>query len=543
MRKYRYIVFCLICLVLTNFAQEKVKLELNLVSKNLPFGLTANVSNYSPRISLALSGGGARGITTLGILKAFEENHLEFSEIVGTSMGSIIGGLYASGYKVDELDSIIINAPWDDFFSYSETKRNELFVDQKITEDRAILALRVDGFKPVIPTALNTGQRVSSFLNMLSLNAPVKCNGSFDHLWIPFKAISTNLINGDKVIISSGSLGMAMRASSSVSLVLEPVKKDSMLLVDGGLVANVPVETAKENSDFVIAVNTTSPLRTEDELTFPWEIADQLVSIPMKKINDEQLSNADLVITPDIPTIKNNDFTNLDSLIQIGYSAGKKRIAEIKEIEKDLFIKNIPGNIETYTNIFVESNDKALESYLHDITRKHDTISNKDIIYYVSKYRRLNDYKNMDVSIQVNSSAVKLNVEVEKNPKIESVIFKGITILDSTTLNRMNRKLINQPYNSDKVLDVVFNILKLYRQKGYSLIDVNDISFNEESNELVIDISEGKIDQIRAIEMKKHIIRLLFGNFLLMKVIILRIMKLKKAWLTCGVADCLNPQN
>lgn len=499
MEKYFQILLFFLCFSISNFTQEKFELDLNLEKKTLPFGLTYNQSAYYPHISLALSGGGARGIAQLGVLKALEEEGIKLSKITGTSMGSIIGGLYASGYDLDELDSIIVNAPWRDFFSFGETTRNELFVDQKITEDKAILALRLDGLKPVIPTALNTGQRVSNFLNLLSLYAPVKVNGSFDSLLIPFRALSTNLIDGQKVVIDEGSLSLAMRASSSVSLVLEPVRKDSFILVDGGLVANIPVLTAKENSDFVIAVNATSPLRTEEELTFPWEVADQLVSIPMKKINDEQLEAADLVIEPGLVNRKNDDFTNLPDLIKEGYDTAIEKKDEIKRLEKNLFVDNIEGKEKYFENLSVTSNDKKIERYLDDIIKNNGKISNKEIIYYLSEYENINNYKDISAVITINPSISELNIEVTSNPVVQVVKLSGVSILDSLELKQVIDKVVNKPYNPERALRAVFDILKCYREKGYALIDVEELKFKEDNNELIINISEGKIDQIRAV--------------------------------------------
>src|SRR4030042_6132148 len=167
-------------------AQQTYTLSLNLVDKKLPFGLTQKVQTDLPQIGLALSGGGARCFSQLGVLKAFEEKNIPINIITGTSMGSIIGGLYSAGYSFDDLDSIVFTASWDDFFSIKERDRNELFVDQKITQDKAIFALRLDGLKPIIPTSVNTGQMVSNFLNLLSINAPIHVESGFDDLLFKF---------------------------------------------------------------------------------------------------------------------------------------------------------------------------------------------------------------------------------------------------------------------------------------------------------------------------------------------------------------------
>ncbi len=167
MRYLLQIVFLLVIIIITpTLAQEKKTISLDLREKNLPFGLTEHVPSIDPVIGLALSGGGARAISQIGVLRALEEAGIETDVIVGTSMGSIIGGLYSAGYSVDELDSITINAKWDELLALNgEANRRELFVDQKITEDRALFALRLDGLKLIIPTSFNDGQRLrTSFI-------------------------------------------------------------------------------------------------------------------------------------------------------------------------------------------------------------------------------------------------------------------------------------------------------------------------------------------------------------------------------------------
>ena len=130
-----FFLFLITCPVL--LAQRIDTLKLNYIEKILPFGLTEKIPENIPQIGIALSGGGARSISQVGVLRAFEEKKIPIEYIVGTSMGSIIGGLYSAGYSLDELDSIITKNNWEDFFSVEQSTRNELFVDQKVTEDRA----------------------------------------------------------------------------------------------------------------------------------------------------------------------------------------------------------------------------------------------------------------------------------------------------------------------------------------------------------------------------------------------------------------------
>src|SRR3990170_2394124 len=315
-----------------SFAQQTEIIKIETTKRQLPFGLSEIISKENPTIALALSGGGAKGLAQIGALKALEEGGISVDLIVGTSMGSIIGGLYAAGYSITEMDSIAKKIDWASLISLDrKTNRRDLFVDQKITEDKAVLSLRLHGLKPIIPTSINDGQRLSNQLNLLILQAPIHIKENFDNLLYKFRAVCTDLVTGEKVVLSRGSLSLAMRASSSVSFLLSPTKYDSLILVDGGLVANIPVKTAfEQGGEFVIAVNTTSALHPEEELIYPWIVADQVVSIPMKLLNESQLGLADFVIQPNLQNLAADDFTDIDSVITFGYETTRTLVEKIK---------------------------------------------------------------------------------------------------------------------------------------------------------------------------------------------------------------------
>ena len=214
-----------------SFAQQTEIIKIETSSRQLPFGLSENISKEKPIIALALSGGGARGLAQIGVLKALEEGGIPIDLIIGTSMGSIVGGLYSAGYSIDELDSLAKTIDWNSLISLDrKTNRGELFVDQKITEDKAVLNLRLQGLKPIIPTSINDGQRLSNELNLLALQAPIHVEASFDNLFYKFRAVCTDLVTGEKVVLDKGPLSLAMRASSSVSFLLSPTNYDSLVL-------------------------------------------------------------------------------------------------------------------------------------------------------------------------------------------------------------------------------------------------------------------------------------------------------------------------
>ena len=298
------------------FGQETINVNLSLREKSLPFGLIKKVPASKPIVSLALSGGGSRAISHLGVLKAIEELKIPIDHIIGTSMGSVIGGLYSAGYKLEDLDSLITKINWEELFFVTGADRTDLFVDQKITEDKDLFTIRLDGLNPVFPQSLNTGKKISNLLTSITLNAPINKYNSFDDLLYKFRAVTTELVSGNRIVVKEGTLSEAMRASSNVSFLLPPIKIDSMLLVDGGLVDNLPIKTAEElNPDYIIASDATSSLRSQDELIYPWEIADQLVTIPSRKLWEENKNKADILITQDLKKRKNDNFKNLDDII------------------------------------------------------------------------------------------------------------------------------------------------------------------------------------------------------------------------------------
>jgi NTE family protein len=485
---------------------------LDTAPKNLPFGLIQELPKDRPTVSIALSGGGARGIAQIGVLRAFEEAGIPIDVIVGTSMGSIIGGLYAAGYSIDQLDSIAKSTDWDNLLSFEhQTNRTELFVDQKITADKAIFTLRLRGLTPVLPTSINDGQKLSNYLNLLALQAPLHVKSSFDELKIKFRAVCTDLISGNGVIISSGSLSLAMRASSSVSFFLSPVRMDSLILVDGGLVANIPAKAAAEmGCSIVVAINTTSGLHPLEELLYPWVIADQVVSIPIKLINESQLSDADVVIKPNLNEQLSTDFTNIDSLITIGYQSALPYVKTIKEKLDSLFRKSIGIEKIYFKNVIIDKNNfpgtdvyalgNGLTGNPYNFLQKYelkDSISNYEILEDIYKMICDGEYTNIEAKIVKYPVYNALKFLSTPNPVISMISADGITILNKQKVDSVLSSLLNKPYSASKVSKKVIEIIEQYRNQGYSLAEIDSIDFNPETGKLTLDFNEGLIHRIK----------------------------------------------
>ncbi|NTU50738.1 MAG: patatin-like phospholipase family protein, partial [Desulfobulbaceae bacterium] len=209
-------------------------------------------------VGVALSGGGSRGLSQIGVLKALEENKIPIDFIAGTSIGSIVGGLYSAGYNAIDLEKLSKTLPWSEVASFTSTMpRRDLFLEQKRVRDRASVTLQFDGLKLIIPKSLSTAQPLAKTLDLLILNAPYHAMPDFSALPIPFRAIATDLVTGKRVVLKNESLSEAMRASATVPFVFSPLKTGQYELVDGGLVSNLPTDILDEEQfDLKIGVNT-----------------------------------------------------------------------------------------------------------------------------------------------------------------------------------------------------------------------------------------------------------------------------------------------
>jgi len=485
------------------FSQEVIDLPLNLIEKPLPFGLKKYIPVDKPTVSLVLSGGGSRAISHIGVIKAIEELNIPIDHIVGTSMGSVMGGLYSMGYSVSELDSIVLATNWDEMFALSSSDRRNLFVDQKITEDKALLTIRLDGFKPIIPQSINTGNRIANLFTCLTFNAPINNFNSFDELLYKYRAISTDLITGNRIVLSEGSISEAMRASSSINFLLPPVNKDSLILVDGGIVDNLPIASAKElNPDFIIASDATSSLRKKDELNYPWEIADQIVSIPSMKVWEESKQYANILISHNLKKRKNNNFENLGKLINAGYKNASVALSETKKNIENQFLKKLAANDRVFNKLKLPYNPNKLESKIFNKFANKDSVTKSEILFALYRLYSSGDYKNISARSTIDIRTL-INIDYEFNPSITSIDIKGVTVFPINSVYKIFAHQYNRPYNSERILNAILQLIKKYRKNGHLIASVEKVSFIENTGELTIFVDEGKISEV-VLEGNKH---------------------------------------
>jgi len=206
------------------------------------------------KVGLALSGGGARGASHVGVLKVLEREHIPIDYIAGTSFGALVGGFYALGYSAAEIEQIFFGQDWNEIFSDAPERRLEPLFERKNARYQVNLSFR--GWIPDLPTGLWEGQRLRETLNELTTKQMLAAQYDFDKLPIPFRAVATNLIDGKAYIFQRGRMSEALRASIAIPMLFTPVEKDGMLLADGGLLNNLPTNIVRNmGADIVIAVN------------------------------------------------------------------------------------------------------------------------------------------------------------------------------------------------------------------------------------------------------------------------------------------------
>jgi NTE family protein len=289
----------------------------------------------SPRIGLVLGGGGARGAAHIGVLKVLERERIPVHAIAGTSMGSIVGGLYAAGYTPDEIEAVIASIDWKDFFS-DDPARPDLPMRRKDEDYRDLLEFKLglrDG-KLIAPRGVLQGQKFLNLLRrMLMQYWRLK---SFDDLPIPFRAIGTDIGRGEQVVFKDGDLSLAIRASMSVPGAFAPIRVDGRLMVDGGIVNNVPVDVVKAMGvDRVIVVDVGEPLAEEDTLGSPLSITMQMITLLMKQRTDQVLSDMspeDVLIRPDLGNMSSAAFDRAVSTIALGEQAAEAAVPGLRPL-------------------------------------------------------------------------------------------------------------------------------------------------------------------------------------------------------------------
>ena len=455
-----------------------------------------------PKIGLVLSGGGARGIASIGVLKSFERHGISIDLLVGTSIGSIIGGLYAAGYSTPALEQMALTTNWAEVLSYDdEARRKDMFLDQKLASDRSLAVLRFQGFEPIIPGSYSTGQRLTYHLNLLALQGIYHPGPSFDDLRIPFRAVSTDLISGRAYVFRSGDLSEAMRASVAVPLLFAAVKKDGMELVDGGLLSNMPVDVAREEGmDLVVAVDVTSPLRPADAVNAPWEIGEQIMGIMMQESNRRSRETADALIRPPIGEHLTSDFSDLGRMIAAGeltadstLDALKQRIADLR---REMFTH--PGDrrhVHPVIGYDATLIPRGLRAMIEPLSSE-DTLADGDIRRVVTELYASGEFAEIESEVSVALVPARVYFKGRRHPVLTDVEVRGVREFPVDTVSRSFAPLLGRPLNPLRVQRAIEEVLMRYRLAGLSLAHVNTLEFDPATGRAIVEIDEGVISRM-----------------------------------------------
>ncbi len=277
-----------------------------------------------PRIGLVLGGGGARGAAHIGVLRELERQRVPIDAIAGTSMGAIVGGLYASGMSTDELEEVVATLDWADALS-DKASRTDLSFRRKQDDAQYPInfELGIRDSELLLPMGVVEGQKLDLILRELMLG--VSHIADFDDLPIPFRAIATDIERGEAYVMGEGDLAKAIRASMSVPGVFAPLRLGDRLLVDGGIVGNLPIDVVRQmDVDIVIAVDVEFPLYAADELRSALTISEQMLTILIRKETLRQidtLADNDILIRPELGTFASSDFAHIAQTIEPGVRA------------------------------------------------------------------------------------------------------------------------------------------------------------------------------------------------------------------------------
>lgn len=442
----RYFLFCKsLRLPLAKVGQIKIDFVTPVFIFLLVGGLLlANSANARPKIGLALGGGGAKGAAHIGVLRVLEQHNIPIDYIAGTSIGSVVGGMYASGLTVDEIQTLMLKTSWADGYSDRIPREDLSWRDKQQSDQFNIpfeIGLERDRLK--IPGGLLYGQAATKLLRQAVGEHPNF--DSFDDLVTPYRAIATDLASYKAVIIDRGSLITAMRASSSIPGVLAPEKINDLLLVDGGITINLPVSIVREmGADIIIAVDIGSELLPSEELNSTFSVMGQLSSFLTSSntlIQRKELSVQDFLIKPDIVGLSTTDWSTTGIAFARGQAAANLHVEKLSKLglQQDVFDayllkrqedrKKLLSRMDKPITGIVLNNKSSVsdELILQQIDLKVDErVGAKKINDAVDRLYLLNEFQRVDAFTQLKGDEKILHVVSEEKSWGPNILQFGI---------------------------------------------------------------------------------------------------------------------
>ncbi len=463
-KKYWIIVFFLLLTLASSSLCEAKEYALEYYTEKGAFFPKARIPEESPKpkIGIAFSGGGpVRGMVHLGVIEFFEEKNIKADYVTGTSIGSIIGALYALGYGEQEIEDNLKSVNWIKMFVEGQNREQSVLHDYQQRNKYLFTMDFSKYFELEAPAGIVQGHYIMASMNRIAYKGAVIRD--FNDFKRPFRLNMVDLESGSEEVMSQGYVVEGMRASSSMPIVFDPFWIEERLFVDGGLVSNLQCDVVKKmGSNIVIGINIPQQHYDKEELGSLFNVAMQTVAINSTKRVEENKKLADVLIEPDVDGIGFFDFSQIEQA-----KAEGRRAAEA------VFPK--------------------LEELLSSFTAEADPVYKKLLELYET-----GDYSSVKAEVKDG----KAEYDLQKNPVLKKIVFKNNTVIGSYRL----RALIDQHWgdriNLKKLEQGLNNVLKLYRDKGYILATISDVKI--EDGNVTVSMDEGVISKITAEGMETY---------------------------------------
>jgi NTE family protein len=389
-------------------------------------------------IGVALEGGGALGEAHVGVLKWFEEHHIPIDYIAGTSMGGLVGGLYATGKPADDLEQILKSSDWTLLLGGATPYQDLTFRRKEDARDipNSIQVGLKNGVS--LPPALNSGQAVNLMIDRETL--PYSTIKSFDELPIPFRCVSTELVSGKAYVFQNGSLSDAMRATISIPGVFAPVRRDNQIFVDGGMVDNLPTDVVRKmGADVVIAVHLQIAQAAAKEIQSAFSILGRSVELVIAETEIRGMAGADLLVKVDVEKFTAMDYEKTDQLLKAGYDAAEEKAQILKTYalddqawaqyrqEKDSRIRTRVGTPQFVKVEGVTGEDATnIQRFLEPLVGK--PINQPEIQDYLTRISGIGKFENISYELINQNGREGLLVQVHEKSYAPPILRPGVMI-------------------------------------------------------------------------------------------------------------------
>lgn len=423
------------------------------------------------RIGLVLSGGTAKGLAHIGILKVLDEEKVPIEYVTGTSMGSIIGGMYSVGYTPDEIEEIAVSMDWMSLFNDKIERKDKGAVRNSI-EDKNSTVIPIKNFMPKLPSGVVGGKTASQRLNELFYGAL----GVEDFKKFPrkFAAVATDLESGEGVMIDKGSIATAVRESLSIPSVFAPIRDGKRLYIDGGVVRNLPVQDVKVlGADYTIGVNVGDGFTKRDESKMNLiDVISDATTIAGRQEVERQIRMLDLYMKPDLEKFESYDFSKVKDIIAAGEAVARANINEIRKLSNPELYEKLEEKRKEFrqtwkdeyniTGIVIDGNKKYTRAYFDKFfPKKLGTLTRLDMEKIVNNIYQNGDFTTVYYEVKDND----LIINVQEKPSDYLTLSGNINNEDLATVNVgfQGSKLIN---NTNVRYSVSGTVANEYGAKG-----------------------------------------------------------------------------